>query len=194
MATQMTLSGTVRSDISITSTRAFDSGLVTGTVPLRNTQTGIVSSAATSITCDMIWQSTGTIAGGGANVDIDLNDAAACNGIMEYWNEDGGVRKATFDRVHYLYIRNTTTDAAAGESILSVGGNANAFAWFFGTLATDTILISPGGWTSTACGVDAGWPVAQGATDILTLANTDAVNALTYEIIIVGESVSSAST
>ena len=194
MAVEMTLSGTVKSDISVTSTRAFNSGLVTGTVPLRNTQSGTVSSAATTVTCDLIWQSTGTIAGGGAAVDIDLNDAAACLGIMEYWNEDDGVRKAQFDRVHYLYVRNTTTGAAAGASIMRVGADAAPFPWFFVTPANDAIDIAPGGWTTTAAGTDVGWPVGAGATDILQIANNDAVNAMTYEIIIVGESVSSATT
>ena len=116
---QMTLSGSIKSDISVTASHAFD--LATGTVPLRNTQTKTVDSSATSITCDLIWQSSGTIAGGGAAVDIDLNDAVACQGLMEYWGEDGTARKVQFDRVHFIYIRNTTSGAAAGESVLVVG-------------------------------------------------------------------------
>lgn len=190
---QMTLSGSVKSDISVTASHQFD--LVTGTVPLRNAQTGTVSSAATSVTCDLIWQSSGTIAGGGAAVDIDLNDAVACSGIMEYWGEDDTSRNAQFDRVHGLYIRNTTTGAAAGASVLTVGADVGApFPWFFGTAATDTIEISPGGFVTTWCGVDAGWSVGAGASDVLQIANNDAVNAMTYEIIVIGESQQSAST
>jgi len=192
MAVEMTLSGSWKTDISVSATRAFD--LATGTVPLRKTVTNTVSSAAASVTCDLIWQSTGTIAGGGAAVDIDLNDAAACAGIMEYWGEDETVRKAQFDRVHFLYIRNTTAGAAAGDSVLRVGADATPFPWFFVTPAGDTIDIAPGALVNSVAGTDCGWPVGAGATDILQLANNDAVHALTYEIIVVGESVSSATT
>ena len=192
MATEMTLSGSWKSDISISATRAFD--LATGTVPLRKTTTDTVDSSATSVTCDLIWQSTGTIAGGAAAVDIDLNDAAVCGGIMEYWGEDDTVRKAQFSRIHFIYIKNTTTGAAAGESVMRVGADAAPFPWFFATPAGDAADIAPGAWISSAAGVDAGWPVGAGATDILQIANNDGANAMTYEIIIVGESVSSAST
>lgn len=192
MAVEMTLTGSVKSEISVSATREFD--LASGRVPLRQTWTQDVSSAATSQTMDMIWQNSGTIAGGGAAVDIDLNDVAACGGIMEYWGEDNTVRKAQFDRVHILAIRNTTEGALAGESVLRIGADAAPFPWFFTTPANDSIDIAPGGWVTTNAGVDAGWPVGAGATDILQIANTDAVNAATYDIMIIGESVSSATT
>jgi len=192
MATEMTLSGNVQVKLSVTATRVFD--LVTGSVPLNITRTQAVSSSATSQTMDLIWQNETTIAGGGANVDIDLNDAAACAGIMEYWGEDDTVRKAQFSRVHAIYIKNSTTGAAAGESVLTVGADAAPFPWFFGTPATDTIEISPGGFLLTSCGVDAGWAVGAGATDIFQISNNDAVNDAKYEIVIIGESVSSATT
>lgn len=192
MAVQMTLSGSIKASVSITALRAFD--LVTGNVPLKKTHTSTISSAATTVTCDMLWQSTGTIAGGGAAVDIDLNDAAACAGIMEYWGEDDTVRKATYDRVHYIYVKNTTTGAAAGESVLRIGADAAPFPWFFTTPLTDAADLAPGAFVLSGAGVDAGWAVGAGATDILQLANADAVNDMTYEIIIVGESVSSATT
>jgi len=189
---QMILAGNIKSDISVTATHIFD--LATGTVPLRNTQTYQVSSAVSSITCDLIWQDAGTIAGGGAAVNIDLNDLAACGGLMEYWGVDGGVLKAQFDRVHYLYIRNTTVGAAAGESVMTVGLDAIPFEWFFNTPATDAIEIAPGGFVLSGCGVDAGWAVNQAANDVLQIANNDAANAMTYEIIVIGESQQSAST
>jgi len=190
MAVEMSLSGWWMSDISVSATRAFD--LATGTVPLRNTQKKTVSSTATSVTCDLIWQHSATIAAG-VTVDIDLNDAAACGGIMEYWGEDATVRKVQFDRVHFLYIRNTTSGAAAGESSMRVGGDAAPFLWFF-TAGPDTADLAPGAMINSAAGVDAGWPVVQTTADILQLVNSDGVNALTYEIVIIGESVSSATT
>ncbi len=189
---QMTLGGTVKAVLSVTATHVFD--MATGTVPLSKTATMIVDSAATSLTTDLIWQNISTIAGGGANVDIDLNDAAAAAGIMEFWGVDDGVRKCQFSRVHSIYIKNTTTDAAAGESILVVGADAAPFPWFFGIPATDTIEIAPGGFILASSGVDTGWPVGAGATDILHIANDDEVNAVTYEIVVIGESIQSAVT
>ena len=192
MAAEMTLAGSVQAKLSVTATRIFD--LATGSVPLNKTVSQTVSSSATTQTMDMLWQNATTIAGGGAAVDIDLNDAAVCGGIMEYWGEDDAVRKAQFDRVHVVYIKNTTTGAAAGESVLTIGADALPFPWFFGTPATDTIELSPGGFLLSSCGVDAGWAVGAGATDVLQIANNDAVNDATYEIVIIGESVSSATT
>ena len=192
MATEMTLAGSVQAKLSVTATRIFD--LSTGSVPLNETTSQTVSSAATSQTMDMLWENKTTIAGGGAAVDIDLNDAAVCGGIMEYWGEDDTVRKATFDRVHVIYIKNTTSGAAAGESVLTIGADAAPFPWFFGTPANDTVELSPGGFLLSSCGVDAGWAVGAGATDILQIANNDGANAATYEIVIIGESVSSATT
>lgn len=193
-APRMTLLGTAKADLSVTATHLFD--LVTGTAPLRKTTAQTVSSAAATMTMDAIWQNTNTIAGGGAAVDIDLNDAGACVGIMEYWGVDEGVRKITFDRVYIIYIANVTTGAAAGESVITIGADAaQPFPWFFGTPATDTVEISPGGFLLTSCGVDAGWPVGGvGATDILQIANNDAVNAADYEIIIIGRTTQSVAT
>jgi len=192
MAVEMTLAGSVQAKLSVTATRIF-SGLATGTVPLNRTTSQAVSSAATSQTMDMLWQTVATVLAG-ASADIDLNDIAACAGIMEYWGEDETVRKALFDRVHAIYIKNTTTGAAAGESILSIGADALPFPWFFGTPATDTLLLEPGGFILSSCGVDAGWAVGAEATDTLEITNLDGANAATYEIVIIGESVSSATT
>ena len=139
MATQQTLSGNVKSDISVTATHAYD--LVTGTWPLRNTQTATISSAATSVTCDLIYQDSHSLAAG-ASYDYDLNAP-----LTDYT----GATMA-FDRVHFVYVRNTTTGAAAGESIINVGADAAPFPWFFGTPATDTVNINPGGWISSYCG------------------------------------------
>ena len=191
MAVEMTLAGSVQAKLSVTATRIFD--LATGTVPLNKTTSQTVSSAATTQTMDMLWQNATTLAAS-AGTDIDLNDIAACAGIMEYWGEDETVRKALFDRVHVIYIKNTTTGAAAGESILSIGADALPFPWFFGTPATDTVLLEPGGFLLSSCGVDAGWAVGAEATDVLEITNTDGVNAASYEIVIIGESVSSATT
>lgn len=193
-APRMTLLGTAKAELSVTATHLFD--LVTGTAPLRKTITQTVSSAAATLTMDAIWQNANTIAGGGAAVDIDLNDAAACAGIMEYWGVDDGVLKITFDRVYIIYIANVTTGAAAGESVITIGADAaQPFPWFFGTPATDTVEISPGGFVLSSCGVDAGWPVGGvAATDILQIANNDAVNAADYEIIIIGRTTQSVAT
>ena len=193
-APRMTLNGTSQAQLSIVATRRFDSDLVTGTVPFKLTTTQTVSSIATTITCDLLWQGTRTIAGGAAAIDIDLNDAVACSGLMEFFNEDDGSRNAIFDRVHFLYIRNTTTGAAAGESVLRVGGDANPFPWFFTTPATDTIDIAPNAFVNSSAGVDAGWAVVAGATDVLQIANLDGVNDASYEIVIIGESTQSVAT
>ena len=193
MAVEMTLAGSVQAKLSVTATRVF-SGLATGTVPLNRTASQTVSSAATTQTMDMIWQNVTTIAGGGAAVDIDLNDLAACGGIMEYWGEDDTVRKAQYDRVHVLYIKNTTTGAAAGASVLRIGLDGLPFEWFLATPATDAVLLEPGGFILSSCGTDAGWAVTQGANDVLQIANLDGANAASYEIVIIGESVSSAMT
>ena len=191
---RMTLTGNVETDVNVTATR--DLGIPTGTVPLHKISTQAISSVATSQTCDAIWQSVTTIAAGGADVDIDLADAAACGGIMEYWGVDDGVRKITFDRVHVIWIANVTTGAAAGESIIEIGADgAQPFPWFFGVPATSTVQISPGGFLLSSCGVDAGWPVGGLAlTDILQIANLDGANAADYEIIIIGESAESVAT
>ena len=188
---RMTLTGSVKAEVSVTATHPFD--LVTGSAPLRKSNTQTVSSAATTQTMDAIWQNATTIAGGGAAVDIDLADAAACAGIMEYWGVDDGVRKIVFDRVHAIYIANVTTGAAAGASVISVGADAaQPWPWFFGVPATSTVEISPGGFLLSSCGVDAGWPVGGLAlTDILQIANLDGANAADYEIIIIGETAES---
>lgn len=191
---RMTLAGWVKANLSVTATHDFD--MASGTVPLKEINTQTVSSIAATMTMDAIWQNATTIAGGGAAVDIDLNDAAACGGIMEYWGVDDGVRKITFDRIYVIYISNVTSGAAAGESVIRVGADAaQPFPWFFGTPATDTIDIDPGGFVLSSCGVDAGWPVGSAIlTDILQIANLDAANAADYEIVIIGRTTQSVAT
>ena len=178
----MTLTGSVKADLSVTATHIFD--LATGTVPLRKTPSTTVSSSATMHTMDLIWQDANTIAGGAAAVDIDLAGA-----LENYWGET-----AVFDRVHIVYVKNTTAGATAGNSVLRVGVDANPFPWFFTTPATDSIDLEAGDWVCSSTGGDAGWPVGAGATDVLQIANTDGVHAATYEIVIIGESTTSAAT
>ena len=171
----MTITGAIKSDISIVATHAFD--LVTGTAPLRNTQTQDTNSTAATITCDLMWQDTNTIAlGPGPAVDIVL-DA----GLTDYWGD-----AVVFDTIYAVYIRNTTVGASAGDSTMTIGLDAlTPWPWFFTTEATDNIVISPGGFILASCGVDAGWPV--GAGDILQIANDDAAHAMDYEIVIIGK-------
>ena len=170
----MTLSGAIRSDLSLNATNAFD--LANGSVPLRNKQTQTISSTAATLTCNLIYQVEGTL--GLAGVDnIDLDSV-----LFDYWGD-----ALDYDEVYAIYIRNTTTGAGAGESILSVGANATPFPWCFGNPAACTVEISPGGFVLSSAGVDAGWAVGAGATDILDITNLDAANAATYEIVIIGK-------
>ena len=171
----MTITGAIKSDISVVATNAFD--LANGSVPLRNTQTQTTASASATVTCNLLWQDSGTIAGGAAAVDIDLDTS-----LEDYWGD-----AADFAKVYAIYIRNTTTGAGVGESIMTIGLDAAPFPWFFGTPATDNIKIEPGGFILSSCGVDAGWAVGAGATDVLQIANDDGLNAMDYEIVIIGK-------
>ncbi len=67
---------------------------------------------------------------------------------------------------------------------IEIGGNANAFASFFGDPA-DTLILKPGGMIAlTAPG--AGYAVTATTGDILDLVNADSSNASVYDVILVG--------
>ena len=186
---QMTLSGSVRAAASVTATKDFD--LASGTVALSRNWSFTVDSSAAAQTSDLLWQDAGTL-GASAAVTIDLSGTGSGD-PKDYWGDD-----ARFDRAHTVLIKNTTAGAAAGESVLAVGGGSdgtgtNAFRWLFGDDA-DTLEIPPGGFVAAAPGQDAGWNVTDSTGDILRLSNKDGSNAATYQVIVIGESVESAAT
>ncbi|MCD6404713.1 MAG: hypothetical protein J7M19_02685 [Planctomycetes bacterium] len=188
-STQMTLSGSVKAEASVTATKSFD--LANGTVSLGKVFSFAVDSSAASKSSDLLWQDEGTLAAG-ATVTIDLAGTGT-NDPKDYWGDD-----ALFDRVHAVLISNTTAQAGAGQSVIEVGGGSdgagtNAFDWFFGDSA-DTVEVSPGGFAAAVQGQDVGWTVTSGTADVLRLENKDASNQATYRIIVIGESVASAAT
>ena len=170
----MTLSGSIRADLSVNATNAFD--LANGSVPLRNTQTQSIDSTAGTITCNLLYQVEGTlIANATDNIDLD-------SVLYDYWH--GAL---DYDEVYAIYFRNTTVGATAGNSVIAIGANATPFPWCFGNPAACIINVAPGGFILSNCGVDAGWAVGAGATDILDIDNTDGANSATYELIIIGK-------
>jgi hypothetical protein len=187
--TQMDLSGNVRAVVSVTGSREFD--LASGAVALSANWAFTVDSQAAARTCDLVWQDEGTI-GAGQSVTIDLNGTLAAD-PKDYWGAD-----ARFDRVRALSVRNITSGAGEGESVLEVGGGSDgsgtsAFKWFF-SAASGKMEVAPGGVAASAQGQDGGWPVTDTSADILRLSNKDGSNALSYQIIVIGESVQSAAT
>ena len=186
---QMTLSGNVRAAMSVTALKNFD--MATGSVALSSNWSLTVDSAAAGMTSDVLWQSDGTLAAS-ASTTIDLAGTAAGD-PKDYWGAD-----AEFDRVHAVLVKNTTAAAAPGESIIEVGGGSDgagtsAFVWLFGG-AADTLKLAPGGFVVSSHGQDGGWGVTDSSADVLRLVNLDASNAATYEIVVIGESPTSAST
>jgi len=185
----MTLSGGIRTSASITAVNDFD--LASGTVALSRNWGFTVDSSAASKTCDLLWQHE-EVLDPSETLTIDLAGSAAGD-PKDYWGAD-----ARFDRVHAVLVKNTTSGAAAGESLLEVGGGGDgagtsAFGWLFGDGA-DTLEVAPGGFLAAVHGQDSGWMVTDSTADILRLCNLDGVNSITFQIAIIGESEGSAAT
>jgi len=91
----------------------------------------------------------------------------------------------TFAKIKAIVIRNTSTDAL---TVIEVGGAAANAAglWFKATNDIEKVE-GANGWFAKAAPTT-GWTVTAGTGDLLKILNTDAVNAATYDIWILGES------
>jgi hypothetical protein len=125
---------------------------------------------------DIVWSDRITLAGGATTV---LTLSA---GLLDVY---GNV--TNFVRVTGIALRNRET--VAGTRILNFGPNAGRpYLWLF-LAAANRAVIPPGGcymqWDDNGTGV----AIAPGANDRLDITNTDGVNAVTYDIVVVGRTV-----
>jgi len=128
---------------------------------------------------DLVWTDRITVVAGATNV-IDLSplavDAAAQTDV--YGNA------IAYVEVTAIVIRNRET--VAGTRTLNFGpGAANPYLWLF-VDASDLVVIVPGGMYYMKS--DEAQPVGAGGTDQLQIINTDGVNAVTYDIWLLGRS------
>ncbi len=96
----------------------------------------------------------------------------------------------TFAKVRALLVINTSdvidlTHTAASLSVISVGGNANAFDGPFSD-STDIINIAAGNFFAATRNDLTGWPVTGATGDILDITETSTLEGM-YDIVIIGE-------
>lgn len=122
---------------------------------------------------DMVWSDNRTLT---ASSTEDLDLAGVLVGAFG--------TALTFARVKAILV---TADAANTNNVVVGGASATQFVGPFGA-ATHTVSVQPGGMFMVAAPGATAWPVAQGSTDLLKVANSGAGTSVTYSIFIVGAS------
>ena len=122
---------------------------------------------------DLTYTKTRSIVASGVD-NIDLS------GTLEDILGNGVV----FARVKALAIYADPANAAGHNAVVG-GATANGWVGPFGTTA-HTLAVEPGGMLAFATRTAAGWAVANGASDILRVANGGTVSTISYQIVLYG--------
>lgn len=166
----MALSTVVKLSVNSKLTRVGD--LVSADAPLDYTATYRLATGTGLNQADLVFSDTNTLDASGT-VDLDLNTLLDAVG-----------QAANLARVKLLVVK-----AALANTNNVVVGGAIATQWVgpFGA-AAHTSHVRPGG-MACWCAPDAvGWPVVNGASDLLRIGNSAAGTPVTYDIVIVGSS------
>jgi len=124
---------------------------------------------------NQVWSTTGNLTPS-ATTTIDL-----AGGITDLYGDT-----VTFAAIKAIIIKNTTTTDADGTDPLVRIGAAAGTVWNPVFQATsDTVDLPPYGAIMLTAPID-GWPVSDGTSDYLKLANQDADGTASYEIGILG--------
>lgn len=124
---------------------------------------------------DKIWHATRTLAGS-THDDLDLTALAR--------TLFGASLSISLARVKALLVINTST--TAGETLRVGGAAANAFAAPFNDVSASIVEVGPDSALLLTNKKD-GWPVTNGSSDVLRVANPNATS-VTYKIAILGTS------
>lgn len=165
----MALTANLALNMLLTYTKATDLGTVPYTLNLGRGKTLTNGTGANK--ADVLFDDQRTLADG-ANETLDFHDGTLTDSL--------GVA-LTMDILRALYIKNGSADAG-----LIIGAAAGTQLGLFGTIATDTLIIKPGG--------EFLW-IAPDATGLDVTTNSDlklthdgtGTSTLTYDIIVVGE-------
>lgn len=122
---------------------------------------------------NLVHEAAGTLAAGGT-VTFDLDN------ITSIW----GAGTVQFASVKGLWIRNRNANTSAAT--ISLSGD------FLSTNGLDAV-IRPAGGVHYWCDDATGYAVTAGTGDEITLTNDSATSAVTYEILIIGESINASS-